>query len=263
MDSCHPRRDVTRALPANGAREEFGYVKDSPKRTMMKLFITGTTRALPPCMLLEEAGISYEFTVVDIRKKERPADLMAVNPLGRLPALKDGAVTIDQSVAILVYLADKLRIFLPAQEPARSETIRCLMISSMDIMASHSAIFRLSRRDDGNYAGLLRDYRQRLLGDIAYCNDLLEKREYLAGELSIADLALYTILGQYDSAALQRNKFDRVLSWLEAMRVRAAVRSAESKCPYIYDVGDTLGHELLDPEAAAEGFRPVAATARQ
>lgn len=226
----------------------------------MKLYTTGTTRALPPLMLLEEAGADYELAVVDIRTKERPDDLLAFNPQGRLPALKDGPVAIDQSVAILLYLADKLGTMLPKSEPARSQAICALMIPSTDLMTGHSAIFRLMRRDDGDFSGLLRDYRQRLLGDISRCNDLLKDQRYLAGEISVADLMLYTIVGQYDRAALERNHFDALISWMDGMRGRPAVRAAESRCPYLYDVSGILGREVLDHAAAADGFRPVASS---
>lgn len=236
-------------------------ISDHAEAIRLKLYITGTTRALPPCMLLEEAGADYELVVVDIRKKERPADLLAFNPQGRLPALRDGEVAIDQSVAILLYLADKLGVMLPASEPARSETIRALMISSTDIMTGHSAIFRLMRRDDGDFSGLLRDYRQRLLEDIRVCNDLLKDRRHMAQDFSIADLMLYAIVGQYDRAALERNRFDALIRWIGGMRARPAIRKAESRCAYMYDVSGILGQEVLDPQAAAEGFRPVASAA--
>ncbi|MEI9425767.1 glutathione S-transferase family protein [Mesorhizobium sp. Cs1299R1N1] len=227
----------------------------------MKLFMTGTTRGLPPCMVLEEAKADYELVVVDIRKRDRPADLLAFNPQGRLPALKDGEVAIDQCVAILLYLADKLGVLLPTSEPARSEAIRALMIASTDVMDGHAALFQLMRRDDADYSGLIRDYRQRLLGDISRCNELLKDRDYLAGNISVADFMLYTIVGQYERAALARNHFDALVGWMDRIRARPAVRTAESRCAYMYDVSRTLGEEVLDPEAAVSGLRPVMSTA--
>lgn len=225
---------------------------------MIKLFIAGTTRAMPPCMLLEEAGADYELSVIDLRRKERPDDLLALNPQGRVPFLIDGGLAIDQSVAILIYLADKFGMLLPKAEPGRSETLRYLLLAATDVMFGHSAIFRLLRRDEGSFATLIRDYRQRLLGDLSRCNDLLAHRDYLAGDISIADLMLYAIAGQYDRRAIERSGFHALSDWIERIRMRSAIRAAESKCPYAYDVSDTLGDEVFDPEHAAEGLRPVA-----
>src|SRR5690554_3591674 len=83
---------------------------------MIKLFATGTTRALPPCILLEEAGVPYDLTIVDIRDADRPEDFLKLQLQGRMPALVDGDLATDQSVVILIYLAEKFGIFLPRDE---------------------------------------------------------------------------------------------------------------------------------------------------
>lgn len=225
---------------------------------MLKLFTTGTTRALPPLMLLEEAEANYELVVVDIRQKERPAELLEFNSQGRMPALIDGDLRIDQSLAILIYLAERFDLFLPGKEPARSEALRLLMVAATDIMFEHSTVFRLVRRNEsGQNDSLIHDTRQRLMGDIAKCDNILKSRSYLAGEISIADLMLYAIVGQYDRPTVDRLGFAALGSWIDRVRARPAVRHAEIKCPYLYDVSATLGSDHYQPEAASEGLRPV------
>ncbi len=225
---------------------------------MLTLFTTGTTRALPTCMLLEEAGVDYELVVVDIRQKARPTELLAFNTQGRMPALIDGDVTMDQSLAILIYLAEKFGIFLPRQEPARSEALRLLMVAATDVMFEHSTVFRLVRRNEnGEMDGLINDCRQRLMGDIAKCDEILSARPYLAGDISIADLMLYAIVGQYDRSTIDRLGFAALAGWIDRVRARPGVQRAESRNPYLYDVSQTLGSSPYQPEAAAEGLRPV------
>lgn len=224
---------------------------------MIKLFTSGTTRGLPPVIVLEEANVPHELVVVDIRRKERPAELFEFNPQGRMPAVKDETVSIDQSVAILIYLADKLGVFLPRREPARSEALRWLMFSATDIMTGHGAVFRLMRRTDADYSALLSDYRQRLIGDVARFDEKLVGSEYLAGDISIADLMMYAIVGQYERATLERLGFVSLLDWIDRVRARPSVQAAEARCPYAYDVAATLGDEAYDAEAAIERFRPV------
>jgi len=225
---------------------------------MIKLFATGTTRALPPCMVLEESGVPYDLVVVDIRQSERPSDLLKFNPQGRMPSLIDGDLAFDQSVAILVYLAEKFDIFLPKTPPERTEVLRQLMAASTDIMFGHATVFRMMRASKGHLDTLLYDYRQRLLSDLAKSDELLRNRPYLAGELSIADFYLYAIVGQYDAAAIKRLGFDALQGWIDRIRARPAVRSAEQKCPYLYDVSGTLGDDPYTPEVAVDRFRPVA-----
>ena len=74
----------------------------------MKLFYVPNTRASRPRWLLEELGEPYELVRLDRAKAENlgPAYL-AINPTGKVPALVDGEVSIFESAAIVLYLADK------------------------------------------------------------------------------------------------------------------------------------------------------------
>lgn len=76
--------------------------------------------------------------------------------------------------------------------------------------------------------------------DISYCNQILNQQEWLAGDLSIADMALYAIVGQYDGAFLKKYQLAGLEAWLVRMRGREAVQAAERRCPYGYDVSATL-----------------------
>jgi glutathione S-transferase len=105
---------------------------------------------------------------------------------------------------------------------------------------------------------LIRGYRQRLLGDIASCDELLAQPSFLAGEISIADLMLYAIVGNMTEGPSSARVSISLGSWIGRACTRPAVRTAEAKCPYAYDVSATLGDEPYDPELAVEGFRPIA-----
>ena len=74
----------------------------------MKLYFMPRTRAIRPLWLLEELGVPYELVKLDPSKQENktPAYL-AVHPLGEVPALVDGDVTLIESSAICLYLADR------------------------------------------------------------------------------------------------------------------------------------------------------------
>jgi glutathione S-transferase len=75
----------------------------------MKLYWSQNTRALRIAWLLEEAGVPYERVIIDIRdqaSKDDPA-FRAVSPMGKVPALEDGAARLNDSGAICVYVADQ------------------------------------------------------------------------------------------------------------------------------------------------------------
>ena len=74
----------------------------------MKLFYVPHTRASRPRWILEELGVPYELVRLDRAKAENlEAQYLAINPTGKVPALVNGEVTIHESAAIVMYLADK------------------------------------------------------------------------------------------------------------------------------------------------------------
>ena len=75
---------------------------------MMKLYWCPKTRATRALWMLEEAGVPFERVRIDIRDPQAKADpeFRAASPLGKVPALVDGAVKINDSGAICGYIAD-------------------------------------------------------------------------------------------------------------------------------------------------------------
>ena len=75
----------------------------------MRLSLHPMTRATRPRWLLEELGAPYELEIVDVYKGEgkRPEDLLETHPHGAVPALTDGDLTLIESSAICLYLADQ------------------------------------------------------------------------------------------------------------------------------------------------------------
>lgn len=73
----------------------------------MQLYFAPRTRAVRPRWLLEELGVPYELVRLDLARQEhRTPEYLAVHPLGELPALVDGGVTLLESLAICLHLAD-------------------------------------------------------------------------------------------------------------------------------------------------------------
>ncbi len=74
----------------------------------MKLYFTPRTRSTRPRWMLEELGVSYELVTVDLAAKQnREPGYLRVHPLGQVPALVDGDVTVFESIAICMYLAER------------------------------------------------------------------------------------------------------------------------------------------------------------
>ena len=94
---------------------------------MLKFYFNGSPNPTKVALFLEEAGLPYEAIPVDTRKGDqfKPA-FLAVNPNGKVPAIVDGEVTVFDSNAILLYLAEKTGKFLPPAAQ-RGELLSWLM----------------------------------------------------------------------------------------------------------------------------------------
>src|ERR1700682_560387 len=96
---------------------------------MLKFYFNGAPNPTKVALFLEESGLPYEPVPLDTRKGEQhqPAYL-AINPNAKAPSIVDGDVTVFDSNAILLYLAEKTGKFLPESTPvARGELLSWLM----------------------------------------------------------------------------------------------------------------------------------------
>jgi glutathione S-transferase len=72
------------------------------------LYFAPASRSFTPRWLLEEIGVPYSIKTIDLRRNEHKApDYLRINPMGKVPALTDGAVTVSENPAICIYLADR------------------------------------------------------------------------------------------------------------------------------------------------------------
>ena len=97
---------------------------------MLKFYFNGSPNPTKVALFLEEAGLAYEPLPVDTRKGEQfEPDYLKINPNGKVPAIVDGATTVFDSNAILLYLAEKTGKFLPAPD-VRGELLSWLMFAA-------------------------------------------------------------------------------------------------------------------------------------
>ena len=98
---------------------------------MIKFYFNLAPNPTKVALCLEEMGLKYEIVPVDTRKGEQHTpDFLAVNPNAKVPAIVDDGVTVFDSNAILLYLAEKTGQFLPGTSPkARGEMLSWLMFT--------------------------------------------------------------------------------------------------------------------------------------
>ena len=161
---------------------------------MLKFFFNGSPNPTKVALFLEEAGIAYEPLPVDTRKGEQfGAAFLAINPNGKVPAIVDGDVTVFDSNAILLYLAEKSGKFLPNGSPAvRGELLSWLMFVATGVgpFSGQAVHFRHFAPEKVPYAHKRYEYEARRHFGVLEAH--LAKRRYMVGDVySIVDMEVW------------------------------------------------------------------------
>jgi len=206
----------------------------------LELWYWPTPNGWKVSIALEEMGLPYEVKPVNIGAGEqfRP-EFLAISPNNRMPALVDPdgpdgePLSIFESGAILQYLGNKSGRFYPTDIRARAEVDQWLFwqVGGLGPMAGQTHHFR-------QYApALIRDQRQIAYGVRRYTDETnrlygvlnrrLADREYVAGDYSIADMAIWPwILPGPQGQDL--NDFPHLKAWVERVGARPAVQAGRA-----------------------------------
>lgn len=197
---------------------------------MIDLYYWPTPNGWKISIMLEECGLEYNVVPVNIGKGDQfKPDFLAISPNNRMPAIVDhdapgGPLSIFESGAILVYLAEKTGRFLPADLRARMEVLQWLFwqVGGLGPMAGQLGHFHVYAPEKIPYAidRYAKEY-DRLLGVM---DRRLADRPYLAGDYSIADMAAWPWIRGHERLGQSLDAFPHVQRWLDAIADRPAVR---------------------------------------
>ncbi len=202
-------------------------------------------------LFLEEAGLPYRIVPVNIAKGEQFApDFLAIAPNNRMPAIVDHApadggapVSVFESGAILLYLAEKAGQFLPADPRGRVAVTQWLMwqMGGLGPMLGQNHHFNRYAPEKIPYA-IDRYVREtsRLYGVL---NKQLEDRSFIAGEYSIADMACYPWIVPHELQGQTLADYPHLQRWFESIAARPATIAAYAKGKAVSD------NEVADDEA--------------
>ncbi|HEX4327263.1 MAG TPA: glutathione S-transferase [Burkholderiales bacterium] len=169
---------------------------------MLELYTAGTHNGIRANIALAESGLPYTVHKLNLSAgDQRRADYLEVNPAGRIPALVDpqgpgGETRISQSGAIMMYAANKSGKMWPASDAGKIAALQWLMFACTDAApwsgVYNQAMNMMPEKVDAN----IEYCKQRLLRWFGEADAQLGKTEYLAGELSLADYAIFPIINQ-------------------------------------------------------------------
>jgi glutathione S-transferase len=189
----------------------------------MKLYEFAFTRSLRARWTLQELGVDFEGVTVNLRAGEhRSPQFLAINPAGKLPALVDGDLVLTESAAIVWYLAEKYRQFLPADLPGRAEVNRWLLFTVTEL---EQPLWRIAKNRN------LYPEAQRLAADIPLASqdframaDVAEKhmagRQFVVGDqATIADFVFAHTLDWANEVKLL-DRCPQLVAYMERMYAR-------------------------------------------
>ncbi len=184
-------------------------------------------------IMLEELGVAYVTHPVDISRDEQfDEKFLKVSPNNKIPAIEDEetGTTLFESGAILMYLAEKHNKFLPKEGTQRYETLQWLMhqMAGVGPMFGQHAHFSFFAKDDVPYAQKrYKDESKRLLGVL---ETRLKNADYLAGEYSIADMAVFPWLAAMQKKELLSfDSYPAIQGYMDRIAKRDAVQEALEK----------------------------------
>jgi GST-like protein len=204
---------------------------------MIDFYSFATSNGQRAAIALEECAQPYRVHWIDLMKGEQKSpDFLKVNPAGAIPVIIDAdgpggkALTLSQSAAILVYLAEKTGRFIPADPVRRLMTLQWVFQATTDAARASSAIFLVSTLVPEKVPGNTAFFEQQCLRYLRSADAHLSGREYLADELSIADFALYPVYAVRKALIDQAGDLPHLTRWGKALAARpAVVRAMELK----------------------------------
>ncbi|MEQ9327431.1 MAG: glutathione S-transferase N-terminal domain-containing protein [Rhodospirillales bacterium] len=194
---------------------------------MIELYTWTTPNGRKVTTALEEMGLPYVVKPVNIHKDEQFApDFLKISPNNKIPAIvdTDTGIAMMESGAILLYLAEKTGKLLPKDEKGRWKVIEWLMFQMGGAGPILGQVHHFVKFNAGKapYAEeRFSKEAQRLYGVM---DKQLADNEFIAGELSIADFAIWPWIGRFDWQKIDLNEFPNVKRWYLAMAARPSVQ---------------------------------------
>jgi GST-like protein len=198
---------------------------------VLDLYTYQTSNGQRAAIMLEECSLPCRVHRVDLTKGEqRQEAYLRINPTGMIPALVDsegpgGApLVLSQSGAILLYLAEKAGRLLPADARGRAEALQWLIFAVTDVAGASGSMYYHSSVVPEKSPANVQWYEERLIAYLRVADAQLAGRDALAGEYSVADVALFPIVAVRRKLCERAGGMTNLARWFDAIGQRPAVQ---------------------------------------
>jgi len=220
---------------------------------MIELYYWTTPNGHKITLFLEEIGLPYTLIPINIGVGDQfKPEFLQISPNNRIPAIVDqepvdgdAPISVFESGAILLYLAEKTGKLIPADLRDRVEVLQWLFwqMGGLGPMAGQNHHFSQYAPEKIPYA--INRYVNETGRLYAVLDKRLSDREFVAGEYSIADIAIYPWIVPYERQSQKLEIFPNLQRWFEAIKARPATIRA-------YEKAEAFKSQAISPEQSRD-----------
>jgi len=201
---------------------------------MIDLYYAPTPNGWKITIMLEECSAQYKVIPLNLGKGDQfSPEFLKISPNNRMPAIvdhngpQDEEINVFESGAILVYLAEKFGKFLPKEPKEKFKVLEWLFwqvggLGPMAGQVSHFVNYAPNFPGDHSYSE--KRYKNEYDRLLHVMDSILETRDYLAGDYSIADMASFPWVTAYKRYEVDLKKFKNLRKWFDKLKNRPALR---------------------------------------
>lgn len=199
---------------------------------MIELWHCPDARSFRPLWALEELGLPYELHLLPFPPRVRQPEYLEVNPLGTIPAMRDGETFMTESAAIVQYLVSRYGpsdLAVPADDPAYGAWLNWLHFGEATLTFPQTLVLRYRQFEPGKAEVVADDYAKWFLSRLRHVDRALEKGDWLcAGRFTAADISVGYALLLAHALKLDDRMSPAIKSYWQRLKSRPAFLAAKA-----------------------------------
>jgi glutathione S-transferase len=196
---------------------------------MIKLYTRPRTRGSRPRWILEEIGVPYEMVNVESGAAKTQPDYLKIHPLGAVPALQDGDLTLFESSAICLHLAEKFPEKKLIPPPATNDRAHCyqwiaFVLTTLEPQAFTYFLHTVRYEESRRIPAMAVEAKEKIQTSLDILTHAIEGKEFLVGDhLTVADVITSSVVNW--AIAMKMTDGNAVLNgYLSKLKERPAFR---------------------------------------
>lgn len=194
---------------------------------MIDLYTWSTPNGRKASIMLAELGVPYEVKPIDIGKNEQfGIEFLTISPNNKIPAIVDheSGVALMESGAILLYLAEKYRRFLPQDHLGRWSVVQWLMWQMGGLGPTFGQVHNFVHFNPGKAPFAEERFTKEALRLYGVLEKQLANRDFVAESYSIADIAIWPWVSRFEWQKIDLSTYPNVKAWYKRIAERPGVQ---------------------------------------